>query len=141
MELEALAEAIDRLVTTDPARCADGESIVALEQLSSRLDAFRAEAMAAFDASCDWANDGAKSSAAWLATRCRLPKARTGRQARRGRSLRHLPACREAFLAGEISADHIDAIAGVENDRTRDALLRDEADLVGHARWLSYPSF
>jgi hypothetical protein len=141
MELEALTEAIDQLVATDPATCADRESMVALEVLVHRLDAFQAEVMASFDASGEWEEDGAKSASLWLAARARLPKVRARRRCRRGRALGYLPVCREAFLAGEISSDHVDAIAGLENDRTRQALLRDEATLVGHARALSYPHF
>jgi hypothetical protein len=141
MELEALGEAIDRLVATDPSTCADRESIVRLEALAHRLDAFRTEVLASFDASGRWEDDGAKSAAAWLAISARLPKIRTDRRCRRGRSLRDLPVCREAFLAGEIGSDQVDAIGQLENDRTREALIRDQALLVEQAKSLTYAQF
>jgi hypothetical protein len=141
MELEDLATAIDDLVATDPSTYADRESIVTLEVLAHRLDAFRTEALASLDASGEWEEDGARSAAAWLAVQARLPKVETSRRCRRGRSLRGLPVCREAFLAGDIGPDHVDAIGRLENDRTQEALIRDEALLVQHARTLTYPQF
>jgi Domain of unknown function (DUF222) len=141
MELEALSEAIGHLVATGPSSCADGESMATLEVLCSRLDAFRSEAMADFEASGQWADDGAQTAAAWLAARGRLAKGRTFRLARHGRALRSLPACRAAFGAGELSADHLEAVCQVWNPRTEAALFRDEGLLVAQARTLSFREF
>ena len=52
----------------------DGESMEVLHRSLSRYEAFVTEAAAAYDASEEWALDGAKTSSAWIATRCALPK-------------------------------------------------------------------
>jgi hypothetical protein len=141
VELDVLTEAIDRLSGSDPSACADGESIERLHRQLVRLDAFVTEASAAFDASGNWVSDGARNAASWLATRCRMPRGHARRLVRRGRELRHLPACTQAWSNGDISAAQVDAIATLRTDTTEDALARDESMLVGQARTLRYESF
>jgi hypothetical protein len=60
---------------------------------------------------------------------------------RRGRRLRQLPACAEAWSAGEITGAHVDTIAALRRPATEAALDRDEAMLVDQARTLRYESF
>ena len=80
MELENFAEALDALVAAGAANYGDGASIEELHRLSSRFESFVTEATAAFEAGEEWAAEGAKTAAsAWIATRCRVPRA--GRQA------------------------------------------------------------
>ena len=141
MELDALTETIDHLVGSDPAGYADTESMEALQRQLARLDAFVTLATAAFDSSGAWAPEGARNAAVWLASRCRLPKSHARRQLRRGRGLRHLPACAQAWSNGDISAAHVDAIAALRRDATEVALERDEAMLVNQARTLRYETF
>ncbi len=112
MDLGSLAEAIDHLVGSDPSTCADAESMEILQRQLARLDSFVTTATAAFDASGAWAPDGARTASAWLATRCRLPSTHARRLVRRGRALRHLPACAEAWSDGSIAAAHVDAVNG-----------------------------
>ncbi len=92
MEPSALAETIDALIASGPSAHGDGESIEALERQLARLEAFVTTAVAAFDASGAWEPEGARNAAAWVATRCRLPRARARARVRRGRALRHLGA-------------------------------------------------
>src|ERR1700729_3051333 len=80
-----LTKDIDRLVGPDPSTFADAESMEALLRQFLRLEAVITEAAAAFDASDEWAADGAKSAAAWLAPRGRLPLGPTPRGVHRGR--------------------------------------------------------
>ena len=68
MGLEALKEAIDGQVGSEPAPCTDPESLIELERLAARLDAHLSAAAGAFDASGVWAGDGARSAPAWIAT-------------------------------------------------------------------------
>ena len=75
MELEAFADALDALVAAGAATYGDGASIEELCRLHSRLEAFVTEATAAFEASEEWAADGAKTASAWIATKCRVPRA------------------------------------------------------------------
>jgi len=141
VDLDVLAEAIDRLSGSDPSAYADTESIEHLFRQLARLDAFVTEATAAFDVAGNWVPDGARSATAWLTTRCRLPKPVARRMTRRGRLLRHLPHCREAWADGDITAAQVDVIAGLRRDSTEEILARDEEILVSHARTLPYQTF
>jgi hypothetical protein len=76
VDVQILTEAIDRLADAWPLVPADPESIEALMRQRAHLDAVVTEAAASFDASGDWAPDGAKTAAAWLGRRCRIPTAR-----------------------------------------------------------------
>jgi hypothetical protein len=143
MELEGLTEAIDHLVASaaDPSVYADAESIESLHREMARMEAVTTQAVAAFDASGDWAFDGAKSASAWVATRCRLPKGESRRRAHLGRQLIDLPECKKAWSAGEINAAHVGTIAALSRDTTKEALERDEAMLVGQAKSLRFGQF
>src|SRR3984885_9223446 len=86
-----LTKDIDRLVGPDPSTFADAESMEALLRQFLRLEAVITEAAAAFDASDEWAADGAKSAAAWLGRRWRMalgptPRGGARRPGRTGRS-------------------------------------------------------
>jgi hypothetical protein len=141
VDVDVLTEAIDRLHGSDPSVYADPESIETLQRQLARLDAFVTEATAAFDAAGNWVPDGARSATAWLVARCRLPKAQARRLVRRGRALRHLPACSRAFTEGDITAAQVDVVAELRTESTEDALARDEEMLLSQARTLRYASF
>jgi hypothetical protein len=141
MDLGALSATIDQVVEMGPSSCADAESMEVLQRDLARLEAFVTTAVAAFDASEDWVPDGAPTAAAWLATRCRLPRAEARRLVRRGRELRHLPACEQAWSEGAISAAHVDVISARRRPATEEALARDEGLLVDQARTLGFESF
>ena len=79
--------------------------------------------------------------AAWVATRCHLPNGQARRLVRRGRELRHLPACAGAWLEGAVTGAQVDAIAALRRPATEEALARDEALLVDQARRLRFESF
>jgi hypothetical protein len=141
MQLKELTEAMDRLVESDPSTFSDAESILTLQRQLARLEAFVTTATAAFDASGDWAADGAQTCAAWLATRTRLPKRIVRRRIRLGRNLRLLPAVERAWLSGDISEPQAAAVADLRNDATEEFLQRDEELLVEHGRTLRFDHF
>jgi hypothetical protein len=141
MGLETLKEAIDDLAGAESWTYADAESIKALQRELSRFEALVTMAVAAFDTSGDWATDGARSAAAWVATACHLPRAQAGRQVRRGRTMRHLPLCAEAWADGDITAAHFDTVAAVRRPSTEDTLARDEELLVRQAKRLRFEHF
>ena len=141
MELDVLTEVIDRLAGSDAACFADAESIETLQRQLTRLGAVVTGAVAAFDASGAWAPDGARNAAAWIASRCHLPRGEARRQVRRGRELRHLPACSRAFRDGDVGVAQIDAIVGLHRGATETALERDEEFLAGQAATLRHESF
>jgi Domain of unknown function (DUF222) len=141
VSLEALMQVIDELADADPSAYADADSIRALQRELSRLESVATQAVACFDASGDWAIDGAKSAGAWLATACRLPRAQARRQVRRGRTLRHLPLVAESWAKGDLGPAHVDALTAVRTPLTEEALARDEEMLVGQAARLRFETF
>ncbi|HXX88708.1 MAG TPA: DUF222 domain-containing protein [Acidimicrobiales bacterium] len=141
MAITALAEALDELVAADPACLADAESVEELQRQLSRLEAVVARATSAFDERGDWAADGARNAVAWVATRCRIPKSHARRRLRLGRRVASLPLCQQAWLNGEVSGSHVELITAVSREATAEALERDQALLVGHARTLRFDLF
>ncbi len=105
MELTNFAGALEALIESGADNYGDCESMEELERLSSRFEAFRTEATAAFEAGEAWAADGAKTAASWLSARCRVSRAAAKRRVRLGRTLRHLPAVAEAWRDGAIGGD------------------------------------
>ena len=141
MELDELTSVLDRLTALDPAGLGDGESVERLFGAMARLESVATTAVGAFDAAGAFVPDGAQSAAAWVATRCRLPKAQARRAVRRGRALRHLPVTAEAWAEGSLTGAHVDTLAGLRRPATEDALARDESLLVDQARTLRYEAF
>jgi Domain of unknown function (DUF222)/HNH endonuclease len=139
--VDLLSEALDTLVAHGAERYSDAESICVLHQELSRLEALVTEATAAFEASEHWAGEGAKSAAAWIATRCRLPRSVARRRVRLGRTLRQMPTCAEAWRGGRIGADQAQALARARRRRTDAAMGRDEAMLVTYAEAMGFEDF
>jgi hypothetical protein len=139
--LEALTEVVQGLVAVEPDKLADGESVVALHRLLAQLEAVTTRATAAFDAGREWQGDGAQTAAQWVATECRLPRGAARRRVALGRHLRHLPACEQAWLDGELGADHVRVVARVRRAATQQALARDEGVLVDDAALLRFEAF
>src|ERR1700685_3959382 len=130
IELVNFAAALDELIESAPANYRDATSIVELHQLQSRLDSFVTEATAAFEVGEEWAADGAKTAASWIATRCRVAPPAAKRRIRLGRTLRHLPEVAQAWREGTIGTDQAGAIAKARRHRTEAAMARDEEMLV-----------
>ncbi len=141
VDIQTLTQVIDRLADAGPLVPADPESIEALMAQRARIDAIVAEAAASFDASGDWAPDGAKTAASWLGHRCRIPRAQARALIRRGRVLSHLPAFARAWSSGAINAAHVDTLAAVCNPSTEEALARDEQVLCDQAATLSFDDY
>jgi hypothetical protein len=139
--IDELRTAIDGLVEVDPARLGDPASVVELHRLAARLDAVVARATGSFDAAREWEPDGAQNAVQWLATRLHVPKGVGRRTCSQGRHLRHLPACEQAWLAGQITGAHVAVIGRLRRPDTAEALARDEALLVGYAASLRFEAF
>ena len=69
---------------------------------AARLDAAEARVLARWDAQRCWQPSGAKTGAAWLAWKQRVPIQVARQRLRHARALRTLPAVEEAWAAGEI---------------------------------------
>jgi len=141
MVLAALIEAIDELAVSDPGSLADPDAVVELQRQLARLESVAAAAVAAFDTSREWVGDGAQSAAAWLAKRCRLPRAEARRRLRAGRTARALPAVAATWRNGEIGGAQVGLIAGWLRPATSDVLQRDEDLLAEYASTLSFADF
>jgi hypothetical protein len=139
--VDGLGSAVEALAALDPARLADGESLLGLLRQVERLEAVVTRAIAAFDSGRTWEADGARSAAAWLATRARLPASECCRQVQTARQLRHLPLVEEAWRAGRVSRHHVDAFCRVRTAATTESFARDEAVLVGQAERLAFRHF
>jgi hypothetical protein len=141
VELQDLTKAIDALNEVGAEAFGDCESMEILHRESARLESFVTESAAAFEAGGEWAIDGAKTPAAWLSKRCRVPRSGAQRRLRLGRILRHLPACAEAWRDGEIGVDQARALASMRQPRTEEALERDEELLVSQAKKMGFEDF
>ncbi|HWF15305.1 MAG TPA: DUF222 domain-containing protein [Acidimicrobiales bacterium] len=141
MELDDFVTALDALVRSGPERHGDGESIVVLQKALSRFESFVTEATSVFEASEEWAADGAKTAAAWITKRCQLPRTAARRRVRLGRTLRQLPQCAEAWREGRIGTDQARAIASAKRHRTEEAMARDEEMLVTYAQGMGFEDF
>jgi hypothetical protein len=141
VELDDLAEVLERLRKVDPADLADQESIVAIHRHLATMDAVATQATAAFDAAGDWTPDGARSASAWVTTKCRVRKSEAKRRVRRGRELRFLPETTRAWAEGDITGAHVDVMISLRCPETEEALIRDETLLVDQARKLTYAQF
>src|SRR6202050_5338868 len=126
MELENFADALEALVASGAANYSDGASIEELHRIQARLDSFVTEATAAFEVGEEWAADGAKTAASWIATRCRVARPAAKRRVRLGRTLRHLPEVAHAWRAGTIGSDQAGAMASARRHRTEAALAREQ---------------
>jgi len=139
--IDDLSAALDQLVAGGPGSCSDGGSIEVLHRELSRFDSFVTEATAAFESSEEWVADGAKTAAAWIATRCQLPRQVARRRVRLGRTLRHLPVAAEAWRQGRIGSDQVKELAGAQRRRSEAALARDEGMLVSYAEEMRFEDF
>jgi hypothetical protein len=139
--LDDLKSVVDQVCGTDPQALTDGESVVELHRCLARLEAATTRATAAFDAGGEWAADGARTAAAWVAARCQLPSSSARRRVRLGRALRHLPATEAAWLAGAVGEAQVAALARARTPATEEAMARDEEMLVSEAERLRFESF
>jgi len=136
-----LADALDAIVAVDPILLGDGESIMLLHRQLARLEAVVTRAVAAFDTGGEWEQDGARTTAAWIAARCQVPKTAAQARIRLGRELRHLPQVEAAWLAGDIGTAHAERICRARTPVTADVMARDEHVLVDAAVDLPFRQF
>src|SRR5688572_15526662 len=144
---QAIADAtavLDRLLDLD----LDGlsgdalsEAVLACQRLRGRLKTAEARVLARWDAERCWQVDGAKTGAAWLAWRQRLPIGEARRRVRHARALRTLPEVEAAWANGEIDRTHLITLLGVRTPRTNDAFDTDHKDLLDTARTGSFTEF
>lgn len=139
--VDELTAVVDRMVAAGPSSLADAETVLGLHRQLDRLGAVNTRATAAFDASRAWADDGARSAAAWLATRAQLPPATARRRMRVGRALRSMGIVEGAWLAGDIGDAQVGLLANAHTPATAEVFARDEQALVDDAIRLRFGDF
>lgn len=87
-----------------------GDELRELFHCFRQFEAEISRRVAVFDGAGAGSVDGALTTRAWLASRCRLSPSEAGAQVRVARYARELPATRGAYLAGDLSAAHVDVI-------------------------------
>jgi hypothetical protein len=144
MAWDGLRAAIDELEQRDldllSASELDGE-IAELVRQRSRLEAVEAQMLARWDASQEWRATGARSAAACLAWRTRLPLQECSRRLRLGRAVRSLPKVASAWVAGRIDAAHVHALLRAQNPRTTPAFDEAHEHLVDLAEAQGFAGF
>jgi hypothetical protein len=136
-----LAAALDALCATEPGDVADGETLRQLSAQLDRLSALVTRATAAFDTGREWEAEGARSAPAWVAARCHLPVPVARRRVRLGRCLRRMGATETAWLVGEVTEPHVEALAATRTRVGAERFDSDESMLVDAARTLRYCHF
>ena len=114
------------------------DAVLAMQRLRGRLDAADARVLSRWDAQGAWRASGAKTGAAWLAWKQRVPIQVARQRLRHARALRTLPAVEEAWAAGDIDRSHVTTLLGVCNPRTADAFDADHERLLaaGLQQWV-----
>lgn len=142
--LERLAEVIHELAALD-LRAVDDETlsglVEGLHRQVARLDAATTRTVRVWDARRAWEHDGARTGAAWLAWKCRLPETAARARVRLARALRQAPVTERAWLAGDITGAHVQALVGANREATAADFARDEALLVEQATTLWHRHF
>ncbi len=112
--LDVLEHEVEVLSTAeDPPLGGLGEALLRLGHAVERLAALRAAWSTRFEASGEWASDGARSGAAWVAARALEHPARARARVHAGRDMADLPLMAEAALQGAIRLGHVRVLAGV----------------------------
>ncbi len=142
--LASAATALRHLGAMDLDGCtADDLSAVVLEmqRLRGRLEVAEARALSRWDAERCWAPSGAKTGAAWLSWKTRLPIAEARRRIRHARALRTLPEVEAAWAEGEIDRTHVTTLLGVRTARTEGAFEHGHEELLDAARTRGFAEF
>ena len=138
--LEKLRDVLDELAATDPHELASAEDTLALAEATDRIEALTTRAFACFDASNDWMLANCQSAARWLSWKRNMHLGAAQRRRRLGRALRSMPATEAAWIAGEITGQHVAKLAQAQH-LVPETFERDEKILVDDARTLRYGSF
>jgi hypothetical protein len=117
------------------------EAVLAMQPLRAGFEATEARLLTRWDSQGGWRTSGAKTAAAWLSWKQRIPTAVAQQRLRHARAVRDLPAVEEAWADGEIDRAHITTLLGARNPRTREVFERDHKTLLDLAREHSFTSF
>ena len=137
--LTDLSEAIDSLQAEDlrrPSGSELGARLKALHRSINRLQAEAARTLEVFDRTNAYQVEGAFSAASWLRHRCNLSYNAAAGLVRMARRLPELPRALAAFLAGEISSNHLSLMTSTVDQVGLEPVQEQEEVLVEAARQL-----
>jgi hypothetical protein len=126
--LNSITRGIEALLHIDT-RDREGDELlhamVALNRQQQRLFAAYAQLTRAYDVSKAWADTGAKSAAALLAYRCRMPAADAKAHIKLGRALERMPHVADSLARGDVGVYHARKLARLAtNPRTCEGVHR-----------------
>ncbi len=139
--LAMLTAALDALVGLETADLGHGESLVRLLREASRVEAVVARGLVGFEASGEFALDGARDCSSWVVHETKCSRGDVRRLLGLGRACRELPGFRRAWCDGTLSTAQLRVVAAHLGPRTRDALVRDEQMLLGYAHDFDHRRF
>ncbi|MET0903973.1 MAG: DUF222 domain-containing protein [Acidimicrobiales bacterium] len=142
--LDAAAHALERLASFDLDTLAGEElttAVMRLQELRGALDVAEGRVLARWDSLGEWRPSGAKTAAAWLAWKQRIPIGVARQRLRHGRALRDLPSVEKAWAAGEIDRSHLTTMLGKRTPRTEQVFDRDHEVLLDAARSVGFTTF
>ena len=118
------------------------EAVLAMQRLRGGLDVAEARVLSRWDAQRCWQPSGAKTGAAWLAWRQRVPIGVARQRLRHARAMRTLPAIEQAWADGEVDRAHVTTLLGARTARTAEAFDGGEHErLLAIARSYGFVSF
>jgi hypothetical protein len=135
---------IDALVALDPQSLSGRERLHALVGFAAaraRLDAAEAAMIFAVDQGCDFLEDGATSTRAWLAAHTHVARPVAGSRVHLAKRLARMPAMAAALAEGAVTLEHARVLARCINPRTVGVFVTGEEALVTAARSLDVEGF
>ena len=117
------------------------ETVLSLQRLRGGLEVAEARVLARWDAQGCWRASGAKTGAAWLAWKERVPIGVARQRVRHARVLRTMPAVDDAWANGEIDRSHLVTLLGARTPRTAEVFDQDHKTLLDVARERSFRDF
>jgi hypothetical protein len=142
--LDAAVASLDALASLDLDAMVSDEltdAVMCAQRLRGKLDVAEGRVLARWDSLGEWRPSGAKTAAAWLAWKQRIPVGVARQRLRHARAIRELPLIKQAWVAGEIDRSHVTTMLGVRTARTEKAFERDHHILVESARSVGFIDF
>ena len=103
---------------------------VAVQALVNRLESHQVALAGALDRREVHRRDGARSGAAWIASRTGIDRGAARQLVHAGRRLPHFPALADAFAAGATSRQHVTAVTSAAVPRRRESLAEHDVTLA-----------
>lgn len=141
---EDLLDAVRAYTRTEPGELARDAVLPRLQEIQAArrlLDAAEAGLLARIDDDVIYADTHARDTKHLLTQQAGVSPGDAARRVLAARTVEQLPVTAAALAAGELSADQVAVLGRVCNPGTYEALLADEAVMVGWAKTLPFKEF